>query len=71
MLDKQKFEKFFSEVGVRAETVAPDDIVLEMDKKVSWSSGLSVGQLWFLFGKDGEYLGYVDDETMEFEPKKK
>ena len=40
-----------------------------MEQEVEWKSALSVGQLWFLFGQDGEYLGLLNDETMDFEAR--
>ena len=38
-------------------------------EEVEWESALSVANLWFLFGKGDEYLGLLNDETMQFEPK--
>jgi hypothetical protein len=67
MSDKEKFLNFFNEVGIKSTNVDPEDVILEMDEDVPWESALSVGQLWFLFGKDDEYLGLLNDETMQFE----
>lgn len=67
MSDKEKFLNFFKEVGIKSTNVDPEDVILEMDEDVPWESALSVGQLWFLFGKDDEYLGLLNDETMQFE----
>ena len=67
MSDKEKFLKFFKEVGIKSTSVRPEDVFIEMDEDVAWQAALSVGQLWFLFGKDDEYLGLLNDETMQFE----
>ena len=69
MSEKARFSEFFSEFGIKTEPVSPEDIVLEMEAEVEWKSALSVGQLWFLFGKDEDYLGLLNDETMEFEAR--
>jgi hypothetical protein len=69
MSDKDKFLKFFEEVGVKSANVQPEDVIIEMEEDVAWESALSVGQLWFLFGKNDEYLGLLNDETMQFEPR--
>ncbi len=69
MSDKDKFLKFFKEVGIKSANVQPEDVFIEMEQDVEWDVALSVGQLWFLFGKDYEYLGLLNDETMQFEPK--
>ena len=71
MSDKEKFLKFFKELGVKSKNIHPEDVFIEMDDDVPWTAALSVGQLWFLFGKDGEYLGLLNDETMAFEPREK
>ena len=71
MSDKEKFVKFFAEVGVEIQNVVPEDVLMEMEEDVEWGSALSVGQLWFLFGKEDQYLGLLNDETMAFEPRKK
>lgn len=71
MSDKEKFVKFFAEVGVGTQNVVPEDVFMEMEEDVEWGSALSVGQLWFLFGKEDQYLGLLNDETMAFEPRKK
>jgi hypothetical protein len=71
MSDKERFVNFFEEVGIKSTNVNPEDVILEMDEDVPWESALSVGQLWFLFGKDDEYLGLLNDETMQFEPREK
>ena len=60
---------FFKEVGIKGTNIQPEDVLLEMEEDVAWETALSVGQLWFLFGKDDAYLGLLNDETMEFEPK--
>ena len=69
MSDKEKFLNFFKEVGIKGTNIKPEDVLLEMEDDVAWETALSVGQLWFLFGKDDAYLGLLNDETMEFEPK--
>ena len=69
MSDKDKFLKFFKEVGIKSANVQPEDVFIEMEQDVEWKVALSVGQLWFLFGKDDEYLGLLNDETMQFESK--
>ena len=69
MSDKDKFLKFFKEVGIKSANVQPEDVFIEMEQDVEWEVALSVGQLWFLFGKDDVYLGLLNDETMQFEPK--
>ena len=69
MSDKERFEGFFDEFGIDNSVVTPQEVVIEMDDEVEWESALSVGQLWFLFGKDNEYLGLLNDETMEFEAR--
>lgn len=69
MSDKKGFLDFFGEFGIKSSPISPEDIVLEMESEVAWESALSVGQLWFLFGKDDEYLGLLNDETMEFEER--
>lgn len=71
MPDKEKFLKFFEEVGIKSTHIHPEDVVIEMDEDVPWEFALSVGQLWFLFGKDDGYLGLLNDETMQFEPREK
>ena len=71
MSDKEKFLNFFNEVGIKSTNIQPEDVLLEMEEDVAWETALSVGQLWFLFGKDDEYLGLLNDETMEFEPRGK
>ena len=71
MSDREKFLKFFKEVGIRGTDIQPEDVFLEMEEDVAWETALSVGQLWFLFGKDDNYLGLLNDETMQFEPKEK
>lgn len=71
MSDKDKFLKFFEEVGIKCADVKPQDVIIEMDEEVAWEFALSVGQLWFLFGKGEEYLGLLNDETMQFEPREK
>ena len=71
MSDREKFLGFFEEVGIKSTNVDPEDVFIEMDEDVDWDSALSVGQLWFLFGKDEEYLGLLNDETMQFEPREK
>ncbi|MES0363381.1 MAG: hypothetical protein ABUK14_05470, partial [Desulfobacteria bacterium] len=65
----EKFLNFFKEVGIKGTNIQPEDVLLEMEDDVAWETALSVGQLWFLFGKDDAYLGLLNDETMEFEPK--
>ena len=70
MSQKKQFEDFFSEFGIASSVITPDEVVLEMDADVEWNSALSVGQVWFLFGENDEYLGLLNDETMEFEPRK-
>jgi hypothetical protein len=69
MSDREKFLGFFKEVGIKSSNVDPEDVFLEMEEDVAWKSALSVGQLWFLFGKDEEYLGLLNDETMQFEAR--
>ena len=69
MSDKEKFLNFFKEVGIKGTNIQPEDVLLEMEDDVAWETALSVGQVWFLFGKDDAYLGLLNDETMEFEPK--
>jgi hypothetical protein len=69
MSDKEKFLKFFKEVGIKSTSIRPEDVFIEMDEDVAWEAALSVGQLWFLFGKDDKYLGLLNDETMQFEPR--
>jgi hypothetical protein len=71
MSDKEKFLNFFGEVGIKSTNIQPEDVLLEMEEEVAWESALSVGQLWFLFGKNEAYLGLLNDETMEFEPREK
>ncbi len=67
MADKETFVDFFRQFGIKSDPVSPEDIVIEMEQEVEWKSALSVGQLWFLFGKEDDYLGLLNDETMEFE----
>jgi len=71
MSDKKRFLDFFSEFGIKSSPISPEDIVLEMDEEVGWQAALSVGQLWFLFGQNDEYLGLLNDETMRFEERMK
>jgi hypothetical protein len=71
MSDKKRFLDFFSEFGIKSAPISPEDIVLEMDEEVGWEAALSVGQLWFLFGQNDEYLGLLNDETMRFEERMK
>ncbi len=69
MSDKGRFLAFFKEFGVRSSSISPEDIVLEMEEEVEWKTALSVGQLWFLFGENDNYLGLLNDETMQFEER--
>jgi hypothetical protein len=69
MADKEKFLKFFDEVGIKTTEVKPEDVFIEMDEDVAWESAISVGQLWFMFDNDEQYLGFINDETMQFEPR--
>ncbi len=69
MSDKKDFEKFFRQFGVNTKGVTPEEVVLEMENQVDWKSAISVGQVWFLFGADDEFLGLLNDETMEFESR--
>jgi hypothetical protein len=69
MSDKQRFLDFFKEFGISSAPITREDIVLEMEEDVEWETALSAGQLWFLFGKGEEYLGLLNDETMEFEAR--
>jgi len=71
MSDKKKFLDFFKEVGIKSTNIKPKDIFIEIEEDVAWEAALSVGQVWFLFGKDDDYLGLLNDETMEFEPREK
>jgi hypothetical protein len=71
MSDKEKFLKFFKEVGIKSTNIQPEDVFVEMEEDVAWAAALSVGQLWFLFGKNDEYLGLLNDETMQFESREK
>ena len=71
MSDKEKFLKFFKGVGIKSTNIRPEDVFIEMDEDVAWKAALSVGQLWFLFGKDDKYLGLLNDETMQFEPRER
>ncbi len=71
MSDKEKFLKFFKEVGIKSTSIQPEDVFIEMEEDVAWEAALSVGQLWFLFSKNDEYLGLLNDETMQFEPREK
>ena len=71
MSDKERFLEFFNEVGIKSESVTPEDIVLEMEEEVEWEYALSVGHLWFMFGKNDGYIGLLNDETMEFEARGK
>ncbi|MBW1742228.1 MAG: hypothetical protein JRJ47_02200 [Deltaproteobacteria bacterium] len=71
MSDREKFLNFFKEVGIKSTNIDPEDVFIEMDEDVAWESALSVGQLWFLFSKDEEYLGLLNDETMQFESREK
>ena len=71
MSDKERFLDFFNEFGIKSSPISPEDIVLEMEEDVEWVNALSVGQLWFLFGQDDVYLGFLNDETMEFENRLK
>ena len=71
MSDRERFLSFFKEVGIKSSNVDPEDVILEMDEDVGWKNALSVGQLWFLFGDDEEYLGLLNDETMQFEAREK
>lgn len=71
MSDKERFLDFFKEVGIKSSPVSPESVFLEMEAEVVWETALSVGQLWFLFDKDDNYLGLLNDETMEFEEREK
>ncbi len=71
MSDKERFLDFFKEVGIKSSPVSPESVFLEMEAEVVWATALSVGQLWFLFDKDDNYLGLLNDETMEFEEREK
>jgi hypothetical protein len=67
--DKEKFLSFFEEMGISSTDIVPTDVFIEMEEDVEWQSALSVGQLWFLFGTQEQYLGLLNDETMKFEPR--
>ena len=69
MSDRERFLSFFKEVGIKSSNITPEDVFIEMDEDVDWKSALSVGQVWFLFGDDEEYLGLLNDETMQFEAR--
>lgn len=69
MSDKERFLDFFNDFGIKSAPVTLEDVLLETDEEVEWETALSVGQLWFLFGKDDEYLGLLNDEAMEFESR--
>lgn len=69
MSDRDRFLDFFKEFGIKSSNVSPEDVVIEIEAEVEWETALSVGQLWFLFGKNNKYLGLLNDETMEFEAK--
>ena len=69
MSDRDRFLDFFKEFGIKSSNVSPEDVVIEIEAEVEWETALSVGQLWFLFDKNDEYLGLLNDETMEFEAK--
>lgn len=71
MSDKEKFLDFFKEIGIKSSNVFPEDVFIEMEEDVAWESALSVANLWFLFGENDEYLGLLNDETMQFEAKGK
>ena len=71
MSDKERFLDFFKEVGIKSSPVSPESVFLEMEAEVVWETALSVGQLWFLFDKDDNYLGLLNDEIMEFEEREK
>ncbi len=71
MSDKDRFLDFFKEFGIKDAPVSREDIVLEMEEEVDWKTALSVGQLWFLFGEGNQYLGLLNDETMDFEAREK
>ncbi|NVL90698.1 MAG: hypothetical protein HWN69_06865 [Desulfobacterales bacterium] len=71
MSDKKKFLDFFKEVGIKSTNIKPEDIFIEIEENVAWEDALSVGQLWFLFGNNDDYLGLLNDETMQFEPREK
>lgn len=69
MSEKEKFLEFFKEVGIKSSNVLPEDVFIEMEDEVAWESALSVANLWFLFGSKDEFLGLLNDETMQFEAK--
>ncbi len=69
MSEKKRFLDFFKEFGIKSSSVSPEDVILEMEQDVEWKSALSVGEVWFLFGQGDEYLGLLNDDTMEFEAR--
>jgi hypothetical protein len=69
MSDKENFSSFFGEVGIKSTNIQTEDVYVEIEADVEWETALSVGQVWFLFGKDDGYLGLLHDETMEFEAR--
>ncbi len=69
MTDKDRFVDFFKEFGISCTTVTLEEVVLEMEDDVAWDNALSVGQVWFLFDAKDEFLGVLNDETMEFEAR--
>lgn len=71
MSDKEKFLDFFKEFGIKSTNIKPEDIFIEIEEDVTWEDALSVGQVWFLFGNNDDYLGLLNDETMEFELREK
>ena len=71
MSEKKKFTDFFKAFGIKWSEIQPEDVFIEMDEEVAWESALSVAHLWFMFGNDDEYLGLLNDETMQFEAREK
>lgn len=71
MSEKKKFLDFFKAFGIKCSEIQPEDVFIEMDEEVAWESALSVAHLWFLFGNGDEYLGLLNDETMQFEAREK
>jgi hypothetical protein len=69
MSEKKSFKDFFTKFGIGTRVVVREEVVLEMEREVDWESALSVGQVWFLFGKNEDYLGLLNDETMDFEER--
>lgn len=71
MTDKEQFALFFSEMGVPfGEHDRSGWTFFDSPAPPEWAYVIGVGQAFFLFDEEGEYLGVAQDDPYEFFPRK-